>query len=108
MVSCCGDLQQHGQPHLFLCKWLSSGTSVTGAAPVATATTLYIGARASGKYFNGSIDEPRVEKVVRGADWINLCYWTQKAGVSTVITDTSSEVFFALDGVPLSRLRHFD
>ena len=85
-----------GNPIYFYVNGSQVGTSVTGAAPVATATSLYIGARASGKYFNGSIDEPRVEKTVRSADWINLCYWTQKAGLSTVITDTSSEAFLPL------------
>jgi autotransporter-associated beta strand protein len=85
-----------GNPIYFYVNGSQVGTSVTGAAPVATATTLYMGARASGKYFNGSIDEPRVEKACRSADWINLCYWTQKAGISTVITDTSSEAFLPL------------
>jgi hypothetical protein len=46
--------------------------------------------------YNGYLDEIRMEKVVRSADWINLCYWTQKAGISTVLPDTSSEVFLPL------------
>jgi autotransporter-associated beta strand protein len=73
-----------GNPILFYVNGAQLGTSVTGAAPVATATTLYIGARASGKYFNGGMDEPRVEKACRSADWIKLCYETQRADQTTV------------------------
>ena len=42
-------------------------------------------AQATGRYFNGVIDEPRVENTARSADWINLCYNTQKLTCDTIV-----------------------
>jgi hypothetical protein len=85
-----------GNPILFYANGAQLGTSVTGAAPVSTTTLVYFGARASGKYFNGNMDEPRIEKAVRSADWINLCYYTQKPSQTTAVTDSASEHFSPL------------
>jgi len=39
---------------------------------------LRIGSDDSGKYFRGSLDETRVERTVRSADWVKACYDSQK------------------------------
>jgi hypothetical protein len=39
----------------------------------------------SADYFNGIIDEVRISRVARSADWIKLCYQNQKAGQSLVV-----------------------
>ncbi len=44
------------------------------------------------QYFNGTIDEVRVEKTNRSADWIRLCYETQKSS-PTIITADSADAF---------------
>ncbi|MBN1756808.1 MAG: DUF2341 domain-containing protein, partial [Chitinispirillaceae bacterium] len=44
------------------------------------------------QYFNGTIDEVRVEKTNRSADWIKLCYETQKP-IPDIITIDSADAF---------------
>ncbi|HAJ78298.1 MAG TPA: hypothetical protein DCO75_00880, partial [Fibrobacteres bacterium] len=39
----------------------------------------------SADYFNGIIDEVRISRVARSADWIKLCYQNQKTGQSLVV-----------------------
>ncbi len=46
--------------------------------------TLRIGQTSSSGYFSGSIDEPRVDNVVRNADWVKLSYATQRLNTTTV------------------------
>ena len=41
-------------------------------------------------FFNGKIDEVRVESVVRSPDWVKLSYESQKAGGVCVYLDTTS------------------
>lgn len=46
-------------------------------------TDTYIGRHGNGMtsfFFSGNIDEVRVDKTVRSADWIRLCYINQQAG----------------------------
>jgi autotransporter-associated beta strand protein len=44
------------------------------------------------QYWNGTIDEVRVEKTNRSADWIKLCYETQKSS-PTIVTADSADAF---------------
>ncbi|MBD3322044.1 MAG: DUF2341 domain-containing protein [Chitinivibrionales bacterium] len=44
----------------------------------------FIGHEYTGRYFNGYIDEVRIEKSARSADWIKLCYQNQKANQTLV------------------------
>lgn len=42
--------------------------------------------------FNGSMDELRLENVVRSSDWVKLCYETQKSS-PTIVTADSADAF---------------
>jgi Concanavalin A-like lectin/glucanases superfamily/Domain of unknown function (DUF2341) len=45
-----------------------------------TTGPFYLGANeAGGEYYSGSLDEVRVERSFRSADWIKLCYMNQKS-----------------------------
>jgi hypothetical protein len=69
-------------------------TSATGA-PVAGANNLNVGDDQSSNWFNGNLDEVRLEKVYRNPDWINLCYNTQVAA-QTVVTPGDVEAYLPL------------
>jgi len=43
-------------------------------------------------YFKGTLDEMRIEKTARSADWIRLCYETQKPDAD-VLTSDSADAF---------------
>ncbi|MBD3347406.1 MAG: DUF2341 domain-containing protein, partial [Chitinivibrionales bacterium] len=40
---------------------------------------LFIGHEYTNRYFNGTIDEVRIETVARSSDWIKMCYENQRA-----------------------------
>jgi|WetSurMetagenome_2_1015567.scaffolds.fasta_scaffold00017_18 hypothetical protein len=84
-----------GSAASFYVNGVQLGGSVAGASPVATATSVYIGARASGKYFNGIIDEPRIEKTARSPDWLKLCYQNQRFDQNLVCLDDYSKWAFS-------------
>lgn len=44
------------------------------------------------QYWNGTLDEVRVEKTNRSIDWIKLCYETQKP-IPTIMTTDSADAF---------------
>ena len=73
----------------------TTNTSATGA-PASGTNTLNVGDDQSSNWFNGSMDEVRIEKVLRNPDWINLCYNTQNPAQTATQTDTASEIFSPL------------
>jgi hypothetical protein len=79
----------------------NSSTSSTGTIP-AHATELAIGrepeSSTSSYYFNGSLDEVRVQNVTRSADWIKLEFETQRPGNSTVALGTTQPPVALLPG----------
>lgn len=49
----------------------------------------------TGRYFNGLIDEARVENVARSADWIKLSYQTQRTDATCILYgSTQSSAFY--------------
>jgi autotransporter-associated beta strand protein len=83
---------------LFYKNGVKLGNTVTSATgvPASGTNTLNIGDDQSSNWFNGSMDEVRLEKVFRNPDWINLCYFTQNPTQTTTQTDTSSELYSPL------------
>jgi biopolymer transport protein ExbB len=79
----------------------AQGASALGV----TTTELAIGRQATlttaGNYFGGIMDEVRVQKVGRSADWIKLEYETQKAGATPLSlgqTQAHPRVRYSLNG----------
>jgi hypothetical protein len=52
------------------------------------------GSGATGRYFNGLIDEARVESSARSADWIKLSYQTQRTGATCVVYGSTQATTF--------------
>jgi hypothetical protein len=83
---------------LFYKNGVKLGNTITSATGVpASGTNVFnVGDDQSSNWFNGSLDEVRLEKVFRNPDWINLCYFTQNPTQTTTQTDTSSELYSPL------------
>ncbi|MDB5104230.1 MAG: filamentous hemagglutinin N-terminal protein, partial [Fibrobacteres bacterium] len=64
---------------------VGSGTFAGTPQFMKSGETLRIGQTTLSNYFGGLIDEPRVDNVVRGADWIKLSYETQKANSTALV-----------------------
>jgi autotransporter-associated beta strand protein len=70
-------------------------TNTTYGGGTDPGTTFVIGDKIStdvNNDFNGSLDELRLENVVRSSDWIKLCYETQKSS-PTIVTADSADAF---------------
>ena len=50
----------------------------------------------TGSDFGGVLDEPRIEKTARNADWIKLCYNTQMPSATVIGVDSTTEMFLPL------------
>ncbi len=71
---------------IFMDGKLVAGDSVnTSALAVSSIPAFRLGSSGDKEYFNGSLDEVRVEKNYRTPDWIKLCYESQRPG-STMVT----------------------
>ena len=79
--------------HLYLyINGKSDASALAATGPISTTTSaVMIGenSQQTGRYFNGVLDEPRVENTARSADWINLCYQNQKPGSSVVCSGSA-------------------
>ena len=75
---------------LFL-NGVQEGNTTSHAGPIATDNVAFsIGMAAYPTYtnfFTGTIDEVEVSNIARSADWIKLCYETQRADQTTVIVE---------------------
>jgi hypothetical protein len=49
------------------------------------------GSGATGRYFNGKIDEARVENVARDSNWIKLCYQNQRRDASPLFNPAPAD-----------------
>jgi hypothetical protein len=60
-----------------------AGSGAPGA--LVTIDSFKVGMRGyTNLYFQGAIDEVRISKVARSADWVNLCYQTEQIGSTSV------------------------
>jgi hypothetical protein len=60
----------------------------SGAHTSDAANDLYLGNNLAGdRDFDGILDELRIDGTARSADWVKLCYETQKQGQITVVTE---------------------
>jgi hypothetical protein len=66
----------------------------------AGATCIGVGNITGTDPFKGNIDEVRISKVVRGIDWIKLCYYTQLPTQNSITPDGSAEMFQPLTVSP--------
>lgn len=62
---------------LYINGELADSTKTIGLPPVQSDQILSLGGR-SGEYFSGIMDEVRIENEARCAQWIRLCYLTQR------------------------------
>jgi hypothetical protein len=60
-------------------------TNSMAANPVSSGYDLIFGEAWSTSYVNGIMDEIRIEKTARSADWIRLCYMNQKSDDKLVV-----------------------
>jgi Concanavalin A-like lectin/glucanases superfamily/Domain of unknown function (DUF2341) len=64
---------------------LAAGDSInTGALAVPTGPMFTLGSTSNLEFFNGILDEVRIEKAFRSPDWIKLCYENQRPGSAMV------------------------
>jgi len=56
---------------------LNTNTSVTSALALTTGAFYLGGTESNNEFFEGDLDEARVERICRSADWIRLCYVNQ-------------------------------
>jgi hypothetical protein len=64
---------------------VAADSTNTGALAVSVMPEFLLGSSGNTEYFNGALDEVRVEKSYRSPDWIKLSYENQRPG-STVVT----------------------
>jgi hypothetical protein len=68
---------------------VASTSSVTYAAPT-TMSFGYAKKSTPAEYLSGTLDEVRLDDANRSADWIKLCYETQKTSPSATLTDAEA------------------
>jgi PKD repeat protein len=65
---------------VFMDGVLVAGDSANTGALLATNSSFYLGSSGNMEYYNGLLDEVRIERSYRSPDWIKLCYQNQRAG----------------------------
>jgi hypothetical protein len=64
---------------------LKTASNNIGVNPKANQNYLCFGYENPGRYMSGTMDEIRIEKVNRSADWIKLCYMNQRSDDKLVV-----------------------
>ena len=66
---------------------VSEGTKTVGSPCLIDSMNVTIGENRgqSPRFFNGAIDEVRIMNTPMGADWVKLCYMSQKSGAALVV-----------------------
>jgi autotransporter-associated beta strand protein len=77
----------------------TNNASITGAANDEIGRSYYDVNQITGggpRYFNGTLDEFRIDKSLRSSDWVKLCYFTQKSDQTAIGVDSSAEMYLPL------------
>jgi len=72
-----------GKIRLFINGEIADSSLNLAENPIASEEQLFFGGR-DGEFFKGIMDEVRIERVARPAEWIKLCYETQRTGGTVV------------------------